>query len=118
MKTLRDNRGVVAVEFAIIAPVLIVMLMGMVNYGLAMIAYQRLQFGVESAAKCGGTGQCKTGPDMTGYADNSAQISGASYIADFEPCGARVAGTYEWNLVGLFPPMTLNAAACYPQDKT
>jgi Flp pilus assembly protein TadG len=52
-KLLRSNRGAVAVEFALISPALILLLIGIVEWGRYMYAYNTLQFGCAQAARWG-----------------------------------------------------------------
>ncbi|MBI2254052.1 MAG: pilus assembly protein [Proteobacteria bacterium] len=52
-RLLRSNSGAVAVEFALISPALILMLLGLVEWGRYMYAYNTLQFGCAQAARWG-----------------------------------------------------------------
>jgi Flp pilus assembly protein TadG len=49
----KANGGAVAVEFALISPVLILLLIGIVEWGRYMYAYNTLQFGCAQAARWG-----------------------------------------------------------------
>ncbi|WP_374384139.1 TadE/TadG family type IV pilus assembly protein [Dongia sp.] len=49
----RDSRGLISVEFALIAPALILFLLGIIEWGRYMYAYNTLEFGCAQAARWG-----------------------------------------------------------------
>ena len=48
-----DSRGLISVEFALIAPALILFLLGIIEWGRYMYAYNTLEFGCAQAARWG-----------------------------------------------------------------
>lgn len=55
-KIIRDQRGVTAIEFSLISPVLFLMVMGTVEMGLALFAQSVLEGGTFTASRLGKTG--------------------------------------------------------------
>lgn len=120
--------GTSAVEFALLAPIFLAFLLGIVEFGRALWTQAALQFAVESAARCASV-SCAT--DIPGYAAtqalglsipssaftyNSGQSCGiASYSS-----GYQVTASYAFqSLVGTlrFLPrlnVTLSAKSCHP----
>lgn len=52
-RLLRDRRGVVAIEFAIVLPVLILLTMGTLEMGLMMMVDASLEIGIRAASRAG-----------------------------------------------------------------
>lgn len=111
---LLERRGSVAVEFAMILPILLTLLMGGLNYGMAVFTYTRMDFAVESAARCWALDKCHNEGDATNYATARASIAGVSFTAADDACGRKVSGTFDFNLITMFPVIPLNVTACYP----
>ncbi len=57
----RDRRGATAVEFALVAPVLVTLLLGTFEYALLLFASSALENAVAEAARFGITGRSATG---------------------------------------------------------
>jgi hypothetical protein len=74
-----NQSGIAAVEFALVAPVMLLMLLGLLNYGMALWTAERLQFGIEGAARCGGLGQCKDPGSIAAYAASASKGDGRGY---------------------------------------
>ena len=51
-RLVRDQRGVVAVEFAIIAPIVLLILVGVIQFGIVYSQYQVLQGAAREGARC------------------------------------------------------------------
>jgi Flp pilus assembly protein TadG len=85
-------RGAAAVEFALIVPVFLILLAGMVEIGFA--AYQAMQ--VQDAAEAGALYAAKYGWDPTGIANAVVNATGAKGLAatpaPAEFCGCPVSG--------------------------
>lgn len=120
-----DRRGAVMIEAALALPLLVTLIMGGLFYGIAVIAVNQLQFACESAALCGGYGQCLTASATRGYASDRVGGNGA-YTPTFTvnmnaTCtggqngqGVQVSGTMSYQLITMFPALTLSASACAP----
>ena len=95
-----EDRGAVAVEFALIFPVLLLMFTGIFGMGVVMIEDMQLNFVVERAA---------TKPANTGAVWASTQLGPpASFTTADAGC---ITGTWPISL-GIFPSLTLSAFAC------
>lgn len=114
MPLLGDKRGVAAVEFALIMPVFLVLVMGGFNLGWAFLLNQRLEFAAEGAARCAAIGKCSTDSAITDYATKAAAIDGAEFHATAETCGKQVTGHYQLDVIQLFSPIVIDVTACYP----
>lgn len=68
----RDERGAELVEFALVVPLLVVLLFGLVDFGLVFGGYTQLRASVQASARAAslgdyayaGPGTCTGGPDM------------------------------------------------------
>lgn len=117
-KIMRDRRGVAAVEFALVAPVLTMLMLGGATIGIAIHDYDRLTFASESAARCGAIGQtCKTADETLAYAVNQAGLDGAEFAVTMnQQCGVRVGASYTVSILNLMPDIPLNVSSCYAVD--
>lgn len=113
----RHNRGSVAVEFAFIFPVLLLFLLGIMEWGRYMYVYNTLQFGCEQAVRWGVYNI--TGPitDIENYA--KSQMVGVepdvTVTVDSGQNSVEVTASTEFNfvsdLVSPFPSITIAARA-------
>jgi Flp pilus assembly protein TadG len=128
---LRQARsGATAVEFAFVAPLLLLLLLGLAEIGRVMWTQSALQFAVQEAARCAAiqsqpapgqvTAVCGTADDVAAYA--AAKVPALSLTAaDFTvnaqaACGDQVTASvpYKFLLFGIFPGApTLTAQACH-----
>ena len=114
----RDCSGAVAVEFAIILVPLLLLLLGIFDIGLVMLAERRINFAVEAAAKCGAisTAMCASPPQTAAYGASIAGLRGldaSGFLVTTAACGINVTATYAYAGVVL-PAITVSAGACYP----
>jgi Flp pilus assembly protein TadG len=125
----RDRSGATAVEFALLAPVLFMFLMGILEMGLALWMQNSLDYSVAEAARCAansstcGAPSSQTSALVTAYA---AGVSGAAldssvftYSHAASPnnaCGYQVTASYPLTLAIPFLnySLTLTSSACYP----
>jgi Flp pilus assembly protein TadG len=120
-RLLHDRRGSIAVEFAILLPLQILLIFGGLDLVLATLTEERLNFATETAARCSAVKDplCST-PDATSAwaAQQSVgvpNISAANFKVAFNntACGGvSVVATYSYSGVVL-PAVKLGAAACY-----
>jgi Flp pilus assembly protein TadG len=123
---LSRNDGVAAVEFAILLPVFLTLLFGIVEFGRLMWTHAALQFAVEAAARCYAIDTtCTSASAAQTYA--SQQIFGLT-VASSAFLASNGAGTscggyqvqvsdYPFSFIvpALFPwTITLNAQSCHP----
>jgi Flp pilus assembly protein TadG len=119
----RSRRGATAVEFAIIAPLYIALLFGLVEGGMALSAQLALEHAVVNAARCSAlnTTTCGTAAETQTYAAGEAlgqSVPTTAFTVTSPACGANVAASYVYNLPTLVfgtASMTLTATACYPK---
>ena len=115
-----DDRGATAVEFAIIAPVLILFLVGFVNLALMLFSIGGMHFAVEDAARCASARPtvCNTSTAIVAFAatrDSGALISPVfTHVA--AACGNQVSATitYSFDLGLLRQSVPLSATSCFP----
>lgn len=118
-RLVRDTGGATAVEFALVLPVFVAMIMGLLSVGMLGFASNSLQFAAEDAARCAAvkTTICSSGPATQTYAAN--RYAGPKISPTFTygkaACGHRVSATatYDLGLVPQISRVNLSATACY-----
>ena len=118
-----DVRGVTAVEFALIAPVLFAMLLAICEFGMMAWTQAGLQNGAEMAARCAtfNPGTCRDAPTIQNFAAQNAfglTIPASTFSVATATCGNQVSATYTFEFItGYFgmSAMTLNAQSCFPK---
>lgn len=127
LRNLRARRnatsGASALEFAIVAPVFLAMLLGVVEFGRMAWTQTSLQYAVQRAARCASLGltQCTTVSDVQSYAAASlnavAVAAGSFSVSSCANNGTEVSVSVPFTFVlpGLFPWRPyLASASCYP----
>jgi Flp pilus assembly protein TadG len=117
-----DRRGTTVIEVAIVFPVLVLMLLGIIEFGRALWTQNSLQYAVEQAARCASVDpvNCATDAQIQAYA--VTQLNGIPAVAaNFTPskpsCGRKVAASLPFTFVAsqLLPySLTLTAWSCRP----
>jgi Flp pilus assembly protein TadG len=102
------DRGAVAVEFALLLPVQLMMFAGIFGVGALMIESAQLNFVAQGAAKM------EAANAGTGVPWASTQIPPAQFAASACNGGAQITGQWPITL-GIFPSLTLSAQACWPK---
>ena len=116
---IRHEGGASAVEFALILPVFVAFLFGMINCGLMLWTQLGLEHGVVAAARCA-TINPSSCPDVPAYAAQEAYalpVPKTAFTLTTPACGNQVGASYGFQFVTLiFPQMnvTLTARSCYP----
>lgn len=116
------REGTTAVEFALLAPALFMILFGAVEFGRLLWTQAALHFAVEEAARCASVtpSVCGTSAQTTAYAANAATpltIASTAFTSTTPSCGHQVSASFNYQFVvtGLFPfTPTLTAQACFP----
>ncbi len=124
-RTLRhSNRGTTAIEFAMLFPVYLLMLFGVIEFGRLLWTQSTLQQAVEAAARCASVDPsvCSNSSTTANYA--AAQMYGLNVsagvfsVASPPPsCGNQVSANLPFNFIvsSLFPwQLTLTAQSCFP----
>ena len=117
------DRGTSAVEFAVVAPVFILMLLGIFEFGRALWTLASLQYAVQQAARCVSINKttCDNSSDTASYAASSVlgmTVPAADFTASTPSCGNQVAASVPFTFIvsGLFSySITLTASSCYPR---
>ena len=117
---LRHEKGATALEFAILSPVFILIVVGGVNLGLLLYAAGSLQFAVEDAARCSSARKtvCTNASTTQSYA--SSHYYGVAMTPTFTSttatCGNSVTGTgtFAFNVGVANYSVPLSATACFP----
>ena len=117
---LADERGSPAVEFALVGPVFLLLMVGTIYVGLLLFSAGSMQYAVEEGARCASV--------KTTICTNSAATITYTTAADYGPiiaptfttstpaCGHAVTGTanftFDFGLRTLTVP--LSATSCFP----
>ena len=122
----RNRRGAAAVEFAMLAPVFLMMLIGTVMMAMMFFTNSSLHFAVQAAARCVSVKTTVCTNAATTLAFAASNYFGASTAPTFTctgrvcggtaACGNKVTGqisfTFEVGMARYVTP--LRADACYP----
>jgi Flp pilus assembly protein TadG len=116
----RDDRGSTAVEFAIIAPVVVMLLVGTVNLSLMLLSIGSMHFAVEDAARCASArpSVCGNSSSIIAYAQTrySGSLISPVFTYAAAACGNQVSATITYDFdVGMFKQaVPLSATSCFP----
>ena len=133
LRGLFDSSGSVAIEYAVVGPVMLLFTLGIMDISRLLWIDITLTEATEAAARCGAvnTTACPSA-NIAGYAAGLAwgvpNITSANFTPTTPSCGVQVVGTYTYTfIVPWFPQfsssapfgsasMTLTATACYPKS--
>jgi Flp pilus assembly protein TadG len=126
-----NRRGVTAIEYALLLPVLLLFILGIIDVGRLMWTYTTLSRAVDAAARCGAINEDATSPtDCQNSAAIQARavteawgldVTSSAFTVTEASCGVQVTGTYSF--VSIIPgfgtaapwgTLALSATACYP----
>ena len=119
-RALFDRAGAIAIEFAILGPVLLVLLIGIIEFGRMLWVENALQYAVAQASRCMtvDVSVCGSTRETQDFAASNSGMSFPSAIFLVGPaaCGNQVSASYPFTFAaGLFPyAITLVAQSCYP----
>jgi Flp pilus assembly protein TadG len=116
------DAGTAALEYAILLPVLLMMILGAMDAGRVIWLQVTLERAVEAAARCAAinTTICGSASAIQTYAASQAfgtTIAASQFAATSATCGANVTGTLPFAFVVPWiskRKITLSATACYP----
>jgi Flp pilus assembly protein TadG len=113
---MRDSRGSVLIEFAVVAPVMMLLIFGGIELGMVMVSRQQLEFATEAAAKCFATknANCLTTAATKTYAAGISGYSPDIFSVSTMPCGGSVIANYNYAPMILPKAIPIGASACYP----
>jgi len=118
---LQDSRGTTAIEFAILGPVFIGMIIGTLYMCMLLFVVGSLHYAVEEAARCSSvkTTVCSDSASTLAYARshfNGASIITPDFVYSTPACGHSVtaSATYDLNFVLANLTVPVSASACFP----
>ncbi len=119
--SLKDSRGATAVEFAILSPVFIGLMIGTIYMCMLLFVVGSLHYAVEEAARCSSvkTTVCTDSASTLAYARshfNGASIITPDFVYSTPACGHSVtaSATYDLNFVLANLTVPVSASACFP----
>ena len=123
---LKDERGTSAIEFAIVGPVFIMLVVGMTEAGVLLWTQLGLQHGAEMAARCSTVDKtlCGTASAVQQYAaQRSLGVNppASTFSVDSPACGIQVTANYTYQFVSSYfgtASIVLTAQSCVPQRLT
>lgn len=118
----KSMRGESIIEFAIVLPVLLGFLIGIMDIGRVIWAQATLDRAVETAARCGAidANNCPTLAAVQTYAASHSYgltVPVTDFVATTAACGVNVVASYPFTfyIPGITPgALTLSATSCYP----
>lgn len=120
-RVLKDQRGASVVEFALVAPAFLMILIGGLYLGMAGLATSSLRYAVEAGARCAAvnTTVCSSSSAIVAY--TAARYKGSSnnpptFVSSTATCGHLVTGTMTFRLsTGISRiDIPLTARSCFP----
>ncbi len=123
-----DAAGAVAIEYAIILPVLLIALLGVMDLGRLLWGYASVSNAAQTAARCFAikATACQTTTATQNYAATQAYgvtIDASAFTVTTPACGVQVAASYAFNFVvpwfyvmpfGGSNTINLLTTTCYP----
>jgi Flp pilus assembly protein TadG len=116
-----DRRGATAVEFAVLLPVFLPLIFGVIQLGEMFWTQTAMQHAVEMAARCAAINAttCGSASQTQTYATTQAYgltLPSGTFTASSAACGNQVAASYTFPFVTAWFPATINltAQSCHP----
>jgi Flp pilus assembly protein TadG len=118
-----DERATTAVEFALTAPLFVLIFGGVVATGFLMWTQVSLQRAVESAARCASVNQVLCGNEEAVRQFAASRVGGlaippSSFQVSQQSCGVEVSGSYtvaSFATAGPLASVSINVRYCYPK---
>jgi Flp pilus assembly protein TadG len=115
-----DDRGAAAVEFALVAPCVVMLLVGIMSLSLMMLSIGSMHFAAEPPARCASAMPtvCSSQATIVAYANSSylGAVITPTFTYTVAACGNQVSATATYTLdVGMFQrSIPLSATSCFP----
>jgi len=111
--------GNVTIEFAIVLPLLLLFVLGIIDAGRLVWTYTTLSRAVEAAARCASVNTilCATATQIQDYAVTQAwglPIKRSAFTTTTQSCGVQVRASHDFIFIFPRTTVTLNTIACYP----
>ena len=125
-KSWKSRSGSAAIEYALVLPLLLLLVLGLMDTGRLLWTYTTLYRAVEAAARCGAVNvtACGTTAQIKSRAVAEAwglTVAPSAFTVSTPSCGLQVRASYPFTFVipGLdtvapLGTITLSATACYP----
>jgi Flp pilus assembly protein TadG len=116
----REERGAAAVEFAMTVPILLLAMLGIIEFGRVLWAQNALHYAVEDAARCASidTTTCNSTSATQNFAATASGTTFAPsvFTVSSQPCGNQVSASYPFPFLTSLVSynLTLSAQACFP----
>jgi Flp pilus assembly pilin Flp len=107
-----DEAGATAIEFALVVPALLTLMVGIINISLLGMTSASLHYSVEEGARCASIKQICPEPKERYFAPGPPPVFTLSAAA----CGSLLSATVTFNLnaVLIRKSIQLSATSCYP----
>jgi hypothetical protein len=122
MKKLKLNRenncGAALVEFALMIPVVMLLLIGALDLSIAQFYKSSLMFAAESAARCRAINGvvCATDEAAEVYAVSAITMPGitaGNFLIKAAPCGVQASVSFTYRSM-ILPNIPISGGVCYP----
>lgn len=112
----KDRRGAITVEFAIAAPVFLIFVMGLIDFGRLYWIKSTMQFSVEQTARYAMVNPSATTAALEAYAAGESTVSGITFSATTSASGGvnfrTITANYTFSfLIPIMPIGDINLAA-------
>ena len=115
-----DRGGNAAIELALLLPVLLLFVLGIMECGRVLWTQNALNYAVEEAARCAGvdSAQCGSISQVQAFAAarSGAAFDPSLFLVTVASCGNQVTASYPMTMTiaWLSFPLTLTAQSCTP----
>ena len=118
----RDVSGAVAIELAFALPIVLLCVLGLIDFGRALWSQSTLNYAVQAAARCAAVNPtlCGTSAQIQSFAVGAAAgltVKASNFSVTTAACGINVGASlpFEFSVPDLFQyTLVLSANACYP----
>ena len=116
----RNDRGAAAVEFALVGPLVVILLAGITSLSLLLLSIGGMHFAVEAAARCASAAPTLCSSETATVAYANSRYTGAFISPVFTyaaaACGNQVSASSVYTLdIGFYKlSVPLSATSCFP----
>jgi Flp pilus assembly protein TadG len=117
---LKCRKGATAIEFGLIAPAFLLLVLGTIEFGRVFWTWNALTYSVAEASRCASidTVHCGSASQIQAFAAarSGAGFSASVFAVKTASCGNQVSATYPMSLYIPFAnySVTLTTQSCYP----
>jgi Flp pilus assembly pilin Flp len=112
---LKDEEGMAAVEFAILGPVFLALLFGVIQCGILIFTQASLHYAVQKGVRCTAVMSDCPSPASHYFGPGTPEFTPA-----LQPCGQALTATvaYTLSLIVYRKDIPLSATSCFPDIKS